>query len=100
MHHDEDDVISVTDTQNALPQSILRTLRILSTKGERLLSTMKLPSILWLRWINCPYSSLPSGISMENLRCLTVSGSVLNTLWHGEGKSQVNRNLLVERLYV
>jgi hypothetical protein len=37
---------------------------------------------------------------MENLRCLTVSGSVLNTLWHREGKSQVNRKLLVERLYV
>ena len=55
---------------------------------NHILSTMEFPNLIWLRWNKCPSSSLPSSISMKNLRVLQVFGSFLITLWHG--KSQVD----------
>eukprot|EP00253_Pinus_taeda_P034021 PITA_34021 len=67
-------------------------LRILDTEGtvlESILGTVELSGILWLRWKKYPYSSLPSWISVKNLRYLEVWGSELNTLWKSESESQL-----------
>jgi hypothetical protein len=66
-------------------------LQLVDTEGpllECIMKRVKAPNLIWLRWKECPYSSLPSWISMKNLRILQVSGSRLETLWQHE--SQVN----------
>lgn len=59
---------------------------------ERILGRVHSPNLIWLRWYNCPYSSLPSWIPMKNLRVLEVQGNELETLWQGE--LQVHKSLL------
>eukprot|EP00253_Pinus_taeda_P004392 PITA_04392 len=41
------------------------------------------PNLSWLSWRDCPYTCLPSCITIKNLRVLKVEGAVLKTLWHG-----------------
>lgn len=70
-------------------------LQLLDIEGghlERIFRRVHSPNLVWLRWKDCPYYSLPSSIPMENLRVLQVFGSSLKTLW--QGISQVNINLL------
>jgi hypothetical protein len=66
-------------------------LQLVDTEGsllEPILKRVKLSKLIWLRWKECPYSSLPRWIPMKNLRVLQVSGYTLKTLW--ELESQVN----------
>nr|ADW94528.1 putative truncated TIR-NBS-LRR protein [Pinus monticola] len=46
-----------------------------------LLEAVDSPNLLWFCWEDCPCSSLPSYIPMENLRVLEVEGSELKKLW-------------------
>ena len=84
-YNEEDDLMATIRTTR---------LQIIHTEGsllERILTMANSSAdILWIRWRDCPYSSLPSWIPMNNLRILHVSGSVLNTLWQREGESQVH----------
>ena len=82
--------LRILDTEHDVLERIFGTVE--SPHMERISRRMEIPEILWLRWRKCPYSSLPSWISMKNLRILEVSGSILETLWQHE--SQVIRNLL------
>jgi len=65
----------------------MMSLKLLDTEEgnlERIMKWVKRPDLIWLRWRNCPHSSLSSlssCISMNNLRVLQVSGSLLQTLW-------------------
>ena len=94
------DLNDYNEYNDVLGRISMRRLHILDTEGtvlERIWERVDLPKILWLSWINCPYSSLNSCISkgiLKNLRFLQVSGNVLNTLWESESDSQVIRNLL------
>jgi len=95
--HDEDDAFGVIDNENAVLERIFWRLQILQIEGsllERILRKVKLPNLLWLSWRKCPHSSLPSWVPVKNLRVLQVFHGEINTLWHREGESQVNRNLL------
>lgn len=68
----------------------MRRLQLLDTEDvlvDRILTRVLSPNLIWLRWNNCPYPSLPSSISMNNLRVLEVQGMELRTLW--ENDSQV-----------
>eukprot|EP00253_Pinus_taeda_P006895 PITA_06895 len=64
-------------------------LQLVETEGDLLDDILRLPSpnLIWLSWRDCPYTYLPSWISIKNLRVLKVDGRQLETLWHG--KSQV-----------
>jgi hypothetical protein len=42
--------------------------------------------LTWLRWHNCPSRSLPSWITMNNLRVLQITGGSLETLWLHESQ--------------
>jgi len=73
----------------------MRNLQLLDTANvlvECILTKVQSPNLIWLRWKDCPYSSLPSSISTKNLRVLRVQGRKLKTLWKNE--SQVNYDLL------
>ena len=61
---------------------------------EHIWEKVEVPNILWLSWINCPYSSLPSWIELQNVKFLQVYGSELKTLWERENELQVIRNVL------
>jgi Leucine-rich repeat (LRR) protein len=61
----------------------------------RILRKVHLPNLLWLRWRECPYYSLPSWIPMENLRVLQVYGSVLKTLWQSKSQAPLQLRELV-----
>eukprot|EP00253_Pinus_taeda_P008855 PITA_08855 len=54
---------------------------------ERILEKARSPNLRWLRWLNCPYSSLPPWIPMEKLRVLDVAGFKLETLWQEESEA-------------
>ena len=60
---------------------------------EHIWEKVEVPKILWLGWINCPYSSLPSWIQLQNVKFLQVYGSELKTSWERENELQVIRNL-------
>ena len=71
-------------------------LELLEAEGdfvEGILSKVRSPNLnlLWLRWIDCPCSSLPSWIPMGDLRVLEVRGEELERLWQPE--SQVGRDV-------
>lgn len=93
------DLSDYNDHDYKLGRICMRRLHVLNTEGivmKRIWERVELPNILWLRWVNCPHSSLPSLIPMKklkNLKFLRLSGSELNTLWERESDSQV-RNLL------
>eukprot|EP01018_Ginkgo_biloba_P020243 Gb_34049 [translate_table: standard] len=38
--------------------------------------------LLWLRWYNCPFKSIPSTLVIENLRVLDLIDGNLETSWH------------------
>lgn len=59
---------------------------------ERILSVVRSPNLIWLRWRNCGHSSLPSWIPMKKLGVLEVHGGNLEMLWQEE--QQVNRYVL------
>jgi hypothetical protein len=66
----------------------LRSLQLLRAEGclDEVFRVGQSPQLRWLHWSNCPYSSLPSKISMKNLRVLCIKGSKLNTLWQHESE--------------
>ena len=79
--HDDDDFEGIQ----------MRKLQLVDTEGsllEPILKRVKLPKLIWLRWKECPFSSLPPWVPLKNLRVLQVSGYRLETLW--ELESQVN----------
>eukprot|EP00253_Pinus_taeda_P032554 PITA_32554 len=43
-----------------------------------------LPNLIYLEWLRCPESSLPSWIPTKNLRVLHIKGKSLKTLWQHE----------------
>ena len=51
---------------------------------ESILNVAQPPELIWLHWINCPYSSLPSWILMKNLRVLQIKGKEFETIWADE----------------
>eukprot|EP00253_Pinus_taeda_P028447 PITA_28447 len=69
----------------------LRNLQLLHCRGflvKRILTKVRFPTLVWLRWDNCPYSSLHSSISyLKNLRVLQVEGRKLKTLWKKESQA-------------
>eukprot|EP00253_Pinus_taeda_P003101 PITA_03101 len=68
----------------------MRNLQLLDTSGallERILTKVQFPNLLWLRWDNFPYSSLPSSISLKNLTVIQVQGRKLKTLWGKESQA-------------
>eukprot|EP01018_Ginkgo_biloba_P023528 Gb_26264 [translate_table: standard] len=40
--------------------------------------------LLWLRWYNCPYNSIPSRLAMEDLRVLDLIDGRFEVLWHDD----------------
>lgn len=80
-YHEDDEFDSIQMRKLQLVDSV-------SSLLERIMRGVKSPNLIWLRWRDCPYSSLPSWIPLKNLRVLQVSGSILETLWQQE--SQVN----------
>nr|QEH91620.1 putative TIR-NBS-LRR protein [Pinus monticola] len=65
-------------------------LQLLAAEGdcvESILNVAQPPHLIWLRWINCPYSSLPPWISMENLRVLQIEGKEFETIWKDESQA-------------
>lgn len=64
--------------------SRIRKLQLMDTQGyyvERILPSVRSPKLVWLRWKECPFDSLPSWIPMRDLRVLEVSGERLERLW-------------------
>ena len=67
----------------------MRKLRLVDTEGsllERIMKRVKSPALIWLRWKDCPYSSLPSWIPMKSLRVLELFGGAIQTLWKQESQ--------------
>eukprot|EP00253_Pinus_taeda_P030457 PITA_30457 len=56
---------------------------------ERILTKIQYPNLIWLRWKNCPCTSLPPSISLKNLRVLQLQCSKLQTLWEEESQAPV-----------
>lgn len=68
----------------------IRNLQLLETEGnfvKGILSRVQTPNLIWLRWNDCPDSSLPSWIQMDHLRVLEVFGTNLRSLWQSESKA-------------
>lgn len=77
-------------------QMRLKNLRLVAAKGGYLydiLRRVQSPNVIWLHWYECPYSSLPSQLPMENLRVLAVVASVLKILWSQQ--SQLGKYICV-----
>jgi Leucine-rich repeat (LRR) protein len=75
----------------------MRRLELLNTEGDlvdSILTKVQHPNLIWLRWNNCPYSSLPSSISMKKLRVLQVRGEKLKTLWENESQAPLQLRAL------
>lgn len=66
--------------------SRLQLLRAESYYVERLLNVGQLRELIYLRWDNCPFSSLPSSIVTKNLRVLHLEGRNLEKLWQHESQ--------------
>ena len=67
----------------------MRKLRLVDTEGsllERIMKRVKSPALIWLRWKDCPCSSLPSWIPMKSIRVLELLGGALQTLWQQESQ--------------
>ena len=64
-------------------------LKILITQDDdlRYIFSRASPSLIWLRWCNCPYSGIPWWIPLEHLWVLEInSQSSLTTLWSSRVK--------------
>eukprot|EP01018_Ginkgo_biloba_P026599 Gb_16703 [translate_table: standard] len=65
-------------------------LKLLSAEGDSIITKFSSLSkdLLWLRWCDCPYNSIPPHISMKNLRVLElISKFDFQTLWHSYGQA-------------
>eukprot|EP00253_Pinus_taeda_P018405 PITA_18405 len=81
---DDDDVFGVVDTENAVLERSFRSVQILDMEGchlEPILRKAKPPNLSCLRWKRCPHSSLPSWVSVKNLRILYLEQCELKALW-------------------
>ena len=69
----------------------IRKLQLLEAEGdfESILTSLRSPKLIWLRWNASIYSSMPSWIPMHDLRILEVFGLELESLW--QCQSQVCR---------
>ena len=69
----------------------IRKLQLREAEGdfESILTSLRSPKLIWLRWNASIYSSMPSWIPMHDLRVLEVFGSELKSLW--QCQSQVCR---------
>eukprot|EP00253_Pinus_taeda_P026341 PITA_26341 len=58
---------------------------LVKTEGHLLDRILRVhsPNLSWLSWRHCPYTCLPSWITLQNLRVLKVESAVLKTLWQG-----------------
>jgi Leucine-rich repeat (LRR) protein len=68
----------------------MRRMQLLDTESvlvKNILTKVEFPNLTWLRWKTCPHSSMPSWISMKNLRVLQVEGKKLKTLWKKESQA-------------
>jgi len=61
---------------------------------ERIMTKVRAPNLIWLRWEKCPCSSLPSWTLTRNLRVLDVQGNELETLWQSEKQVLLNQNFV------
>ena len=66
--------------------SRLQLLRAHGDIAERLFSAVQLPQLIYLRWSNCRFSTLPSSFLTRNLRVLYIEGMHLETLWQHESE--------------
>eukprot|EP00253_Pinus_taeda_P029137 PITA_29137 len=67
-------------------------LQLLEAEGDcvqSILNVAQTPELIWLSWINCPYSSLPSWILLKNLRVLQIKGTEFETIWADERQAPV-----------
>jgi hypothetical protein len=67
----------------------MRRLQLLRAEGNRVESIYMVaqsPQLVWLCWYSCSFSSLPSWISLKNLRVLYIQGENLETLWQHESQ--------------
>lgn len=64
---------------------------------KSILTKVRSPKLMWLHWINCPHSSLPSWLPMHDLRVLEVAGKELKILWKSESQAPMHlRELIVD----
>jgi hypothetical protein len=80
----------------------LSRLQLLRAEGyfvERVFSFGELPKLIYLRWENCPNSSLPLSIPIKNLKVLYINGENLKTLWQHESQVLVLFNLQIYLLF-
>jgi Leucine-rich repeat (LRR) protein/adenylate kinase len=63
---------------------------------ESIFRVERSPQLIFLRWHSCPYSSLASKISTQNLIVLDITGDNLEILWHLETQAP----LQLRELYV
>ena len=83
------DYSDIDDEDDDIPMMVgLQLVKTEDVLLERILTKVQRPNLIWLRWNNCPLSSLTSSISMKKLRVLHVQGEKLETLW--ENEFQVN----------
>eukprot|EP00253_Pinus_taeda_P027154 PITA_27154 len=89
---DDDDVFGVVDTENAVLERSFRSVQILNMEGchlEPILSKAKPPNLSCLEWKRCPHSSLPSWVSVKNLRILLLyKCELMALLWNEKSESQ------------
>eukprot|EP00253_Pinus_taeda_P029472 PITA_29472 len=81
------------------PAIKMRTLQLLESEGEfveGIIRRVRSPNLVWLRWTNCPYSSLPTWIPMDHLKVLEVSGPKLKKLWLHDSQAP----LQLRQLYI
>lgn len=78
------------DLYSGIVMFAMRRLQLLDIEGDLLdpvFRGVEFPNLLWLRWNECPSSSLASSIPLKNLRVLQASGSQLRTLWQDESQA-------------
>lgn len=82
------------------PFGMISNLHFLEAEGsvvESILTKVRSPKLMWLRWINCPHSSLPPWLPMHDLRVLEVAGKELKILWKCESQAPMHlRELIVD----
>lgn len=82
------------------PFGMISNLHFLEAEGsvvKSILTKVRSPKLMWLHWINCPHSSLPSWLPMHDLRVLEVAGEELKILWKRESQAPMHlRELIVD----
>eukprot|EP00253_Pinus_taeda_P001215 PITA_01215 len=84
-HSDAELTSSSCKKRRKLQRLDMRKLHILDIEEsghlERFLRKVHFPNLIWLRWVKCCSSSLPSWIPLKNLR-----GNKLETVWESESQ--------------